>query len=538
MLPRYLRDPASDAEEQRLMKRLGTDSSGVARILGVSIPIYNDFLKGSAYAKEIVREKASHFVGDQRDYCGPYTVKKVIASGGFGKVSEVVNSKGISFASKSFKTTAQWGLPSRPKSSFYSADSILELDVLSRVHHPNILSARKVDNNPMVSKNKSGETCVILDMGKSLEKALSEGMPREKMAFDFICGLNYLHSNSIIHRDLKVENCLIHNGNLMIIDFGLVLNVEKAPVEIFGLSGTPAYIDPTAMVDTYLGVPVKWNYSSDIYSAAWILIYIFFGIRIPNIFGDMAYETMKNIDRTLNYLAFLQNEGFKLTGEQMKLTGRPNRDINFLATYSSNKSLLEKHSALIPLVVQMLSLNPEERPPTKQIIQYFQTTFRVVCPMSVMSYEASPVTYTNEYTLEYRSRILLEMTSSIELIKLPLLACTSDILDRIVATSPELSGSKLDLYLAGFVAKYLAFSVLGYGVNFNFEDIVIEVPNYEMTWKAGLEGPQFNKRIKYIIEKLNYRIFRPSIAGILNLPPDKAKQFIYSTLSPSNIILL
>lgn len=532
-MPRNIEDPSSIREEQRLMARLGTDRRGVARILGVSVPIYLDFLRGKPYAKDIVMEKASHFVGDQRDFCGPYTAKKVIASGGFGEVSEVVNSKGISFASKSFKTNSQWGLSSGPRSSFYSPDSILELDVLSRVHHPNVLSARTVEDKPMVSKNKEGETCVILDIGGSLKKALDGGMPREKAAFEFMCGLNYLHLNSIIHRDLKVENCLVRNGDLVIIDFGLALNVEKTPVELFGPVGTPAYIDPSAIFSAYLGEPVKWNFSSDIYSAAWVLLYIFFDINAHDVFGEAAHDTMGNADLVPAYLSFLQSKGLKLTDKQMEITGTSNKNSNFL---DQSSPLLDSHHALKPLLLKMLALDPDERPTAAQIIGHFEKIYGVACPRTITQYEASPVAYRKEYTPEYRAFILFEMTSKIALIELPLLACTSDILDRIVATSPELARKKEDLYVAGFIAKYLAFSVLGYSTSFDFGDIVKEIPKYRHMWKMGLEGPLFSKRIKYIVEKLNYRIFRPSVVDILNLPREEAKQFIYTTLSPTNII--
>ena len=35
-------------------------------------------------------------------------------------------------------------------------------------------------------------------------------------------GLSHIHTNGIVHRDLKTENCLIDSdNNLRIIDFGL-----------------------------------------------------------------------------------------------------------------------------------------------------------------------------------------------------------------------------------------------------------------------------------------------------------------------------
>jgi serine/threonine protein kinase len=60
-----------------------------------------------------------------------------------------------------------------------------------------------------------------------------------------IQGLSYLHSNGIIHRDLKLSNLLLNSKyQLKIADFGLAVKLQDPAGEQKTMCGTPNYISP------------------------------------------------------------------------------------------------------------------------------------------------------------------------------------------------------------------------------------------------------------------------------------------------------
>ncbi|KAK2001254.1 Pkinase-domain-containing protein [Colletotrichum falcatum] len=97
-----------------------------------------------------------------------------------------------------------------------------EAAIVTLLSHPNICGMRDV-----VRTNYHWYMlCEYVNGGQMLDYIISHGKLKEKQARKFsrqiASALDYCHRNSIVHRDLKIENILISkNGDIKIIDFGL-----------------------------------------------------------------------------------------------------------------------------------------------------------------------------------------------------------------------------------------------------------------------------------------------------------------------------
>ena len=78
-------------------------------------------------------------------------------------------------------------------------------------------------------------------------------------AAEIILGLNYLHNNNCIYRDLKPENVLIDkNGHIKLTDFGLSKLCKDFPCKTKSLCGTPEYLAPETLFEKGYGIEVDW----------------------------------------------------------------------------------------------------------------------------------------------------------------------------------------------------------------------------------------------------------------------------------------
>lgn len=100
---------------------------------------------------------------------------------------------------------------------------------------------------------------------------LPEAQARSIM-YQLVNGLVYLHSNGIIHRDLKLSNLLLNEQyNLKIADFGLAAKLLDPTSEQKTMCGTPNYISPEIVSRMPYGL------SSDVWSLGCMLVTLLTG---------------------------------------------------------------------------------------------------------------------------------------------------------------------------------------------------------------------------------------------------------------------
>lgn len=158
-----------------------------------------------------------------------------------------------------------------------------EIAIMKKLNHPNIVSLVEVLDDPtedslyMVMEYCKKGVVMRVNLGQR-----ADPYPEDTCRCwfrDLILGIEYLHAQGIVHRDIKPDNCLINEEDVLkVVDFGVSEMFHKESQMVTAKSaGSPAFLPPELCVAKHGDVSGK---AADIWSMGITLYCMRYG-RIP-----------------------------------------------------------------------------------------------------------------------------------------------------------------------------------------------------------------------------------------------------------------
>ncbi|XP_067411437.1 rhodopsin kinase GRK1 [Emydura macquarii macquarii] len=168
---------------------------------------------------------------------------RVLGKGGFGEVSACqMRATGKMYANKKLNKK-------RLKKRNGYEGAIVERRILAKVHSRFIVTLAYAFQTKL-------DLCLVMTLmnGGDLRYHVynvdekNPGFPEARAVFytaQIICGLEHLHQNRIIYRDLKPENVLLDDaGHVRLSDLGLAVELPEGKDKTKGYAGTPGFMAP------------------------------------------------------------------------------------------------------------------------------------------------------------------------------------------------------------------------------------------------------------------------------------------------------
>ena len=231
---------------------------------------------------KIVVQKMNYISSKTTPISKDYTVGKTLGEGAFGAVRVGVHKM----------TKQKRAIKILKKSKIDNEELRKEVDILSKLSHPNIMQIYEVYNDETNFYIVS-ELCAGGELFDTIEEkgTFDEGEAC-KIMHQLLSGICYSHSNNIVHRDLKPENILLEekgdsNFLLKIIDWGCAIQMKKNE-KLHSADGTPYYIAPEVLEGNY-------DEKCDIWSSAVIFYVMLCGY--PPFNGETNEEILENVKK-------------------------------------------------------------------------------------------------------------------------------------------------------------------------------------------------------------------------------------------------
>eukprot|EP00062_Callorhinchus_milii_P000412 gi/632934390/ref/XP_007910284.1/ PREDICTED: PAS domain-containing serine/threonine-protein kinase [Callorhinchus milii] len=144
-----------------------------------------------------------------------------------------------------------------------------EIAILTRLNHPNIIKVISVFENMDFFQLVMEKHGVGLDLFEFIDRQPDLDEPLASYIFrQIVAAVDYLHSNNILHRDIKDENVIIDEDfTIKLIDFGSAVTLE--PGKVFHMFyGTIEYCSPEVLLgNPYCGPELEmWSLGVTLYT--------------------------------------------------------------------------------------------------------------------------------------------------------------------------------------------------------------------------------------------------------------------------------
>ncbi|XP_055909302.1 serine/threonine-protein kinase fused [Eupeodes corollae] len=191
-----------------------------------------------------------------------YTVSLLIGEGSFGRVYRATRKTDDQIVALKI-------ISKRGRSNKELKNLRRECDIQAKLKHPNVIEMFESfeTKHDLVVVTDYAQT----DLHRYLAKngAISEDKA-QKLICHLVSALYYLHSNRILHRDLKPQNVLLNDDlHAKLCDFGLARNMTMGTHVLTSIKGTPLYMAPELLAER------PYDHQADLWSL-----------------GCISYETM------------------------------------------------------------------------------------------------------------------------------------------------------------------------------------------------------------------------------------------------------